>query len=263
MNSFLSAISAGSPSQFRFDRETTPFASVNTPIIGAVSYLVVIFALQKIVKKPMNLKWVEVVHNSFLILLSFSMCSGAVLGMYERIQSEGLSDGLLCGQRTPDKIWDGTAGFWTYIFYLSKYYELIDTVILCLKKKTLITLHVWHHTSMLFVVWSWLYFPWLEGSLWCTFANSLIHTGMYTYYLKATLGEKVWWKKYMTSAQIVQFISGLVVVAIFAYMHSTKGCSGNPTTGFISTAVNCSFLTMFGQFYKKSYTPRPAAKKAA
>ena len=132
----------------------------------------------------MDVKTVETFHNGFLILLSASMCLGALSAILGRVSQEGLVDGFLCGQRAPAQIWDGPAGYWTYVYYLSKYYELFDTVILCLRKKELTLLHLWHHTSMLFVTWSWLAHPWLEGSLWCTFVNSLIHVGMYTYFMK-------------------------------------------------------------------------------
>ena len=35
--------------------------------------------------------------------------------------------------------------FWCYIFYLSKYYELVDTALLMLRGKRVIALHAIHH----------------------------------------------------------------------------------------------------------------------
>ena len=35
--------------------------------------------------------------------------------------------------------------------------------------------------------------------------NLAVHVLMYYYYAQATLGQRVWWKRHLTSAQIVQF----------------------------------------------------------
>lgn len=45
-------------------------------------------------------------------------------------------------------MWDGPIGLAAYIFYLSKYYEFVDTFILVLRKKPVIFLHVYHHAVM-------------------------------------------------------------------------------------------------------------------
>jgi hypothetical protein len=42
----------------------------------------------------------------------------------------------------------GPLGAVTYIFYLTKFYEFMDTFILRLRRKPLLTLHVWHHAVM-------------------------------------------------------------------------------------------------------------------
>ena len=39
----------------------------------------------------------------------------------------------------------GPIYFICYVFYVSKFYELFDTVLIILKKKPLIFLHVYHH----------------------------------------------------------------------------------------------------------------------
>ena len=75
------------------------------------------------------------------------------------------------------QIWNGPLGYFTYMFYLSKYYELIDTVILALRKKPTIPLHVYHHAIMLFGAWAWFAYPYLEVSTCLTpcFEKQYVH----------------------------------------------------------------------------------------
>lgn len=48
--------------------------------------------------------------------------------------------------------------------YHSKYIELFDTVLLIVKKKPVIPLHMFHHAAILFIAWSWLDGSWIAGS---------------------------------------------------------------------------------------------------
>ncbi|MCO5560317.1 hypothetical protein L7F22_013929 [Adiantum nelumboides] len=44
----------------------------------------------------------------------------------------------------------GPVFFWSYVFYLSKFYELLDTFIMILKRRPLTFLHVFHHAIVVF-----------------------------------------------------------------------------------------------------------------
>ncbi len=48
------------------------------------------------------------------------------------------------------------------MFFLTKFWEFIDTFLLAVQQKKLIVLQVWHHCVMPLVCWSWFAFPWLE-----------------------------------------------------------------------------------------------------
>lgn len=44
-----------------------------------------------------------------------------------------------------------------------------------------------------------------------------VHALMYYYYFRTTAGVKIWWKKYLTTLQIIQFITDLGVVYCCTY----------------------------------------------
>jgi hypothetical protein len=144
-----------------------------------------------------------------MIALAVIVLVGTLFGAYQRSQDPRLGGvaGLFCPPKElgSHELMTGSLGFFIYVFHLSKYVELVDTFILIAKGKPVIFLHCYHHCSMLFVTWSWFAFPWLEGAWWCAVVNSIIHSFMYYYYFRTAIPDtKIWWGKYLTSAQIVQ-----------------------------------------------------------
>jgi hypothetical protein len=103
----------------------------------------------------------------------------------------------------------GRLYYWSYIYYLSKYYEFLDTVLLALRKKPTTFLHVFHHAVVVIMAWLWvdqvqsLQFIGL-------LTNTAVHVVMYYYYHLTTIGKSPLWKKFITTMQIVQFVSRCV-----------------------------------------------------
>ena len=239
--------------------------SLRWPILGALAYGVTVWAIKQRTGPPLSLTGIAVVHNAFLIALSAAMAVGAALTLYDRYEAEG-SDGLFCSQRPAANTLDGAAGYWLKVYYVSKFYEFGDTVLLAFKQKPTIPLHLYHHCIMVFLTWSWCAFGWLEGSLWCVLVNSIIHFFMYTYYLLAALGQKVWWKHFLTRCQIIQFVTGFIYVSIFLYRSYTKGCGGpvKVAVAMPTYLVNITFIFMFVQFFKGgAKTKEKQAKKGS
>jgi len=242
------------------------------PACGSVVYLSIIFFLKNIASLPVyQLKEVAVIHNLILISLSVVMFFGGVSSLYDRYAHEGF-DGVFCSQRTQSKVLDGPAGFWIMIFFYSKFYELGDTVLMCLKHKwaNVSFLHVYHHVVMLWLTWSWLRYGWFEGSLWCVIVNSLIHTFMYTHYLLAVLKYTAWWKKYLTTAQLVQFATGTAYVIVYMYNDVSRatavegGCGSSERryTALAASTVNITFIMLFALFFRATYGKSTGAKQA-
>lgn len=103
-----------------------------------------------------------------------------------------------------------------YLNYLFKYYELLDTLFLAVKGKPTPFLHVYHHASVMALC-----FFELEGHAavqWVPITiNLLVHVVMYYYYACASIGIKIWWKKYLTTLQITQFVIDLVAIFYASY----------------------------------------------
>ncbi|XP_053602846.1 very long chain fatty acid elongase 4-like isoform X2 [Plodia interpunctella] len=151
-----------------------------------------------------------------------------------------------------------------YFYFAAKITELLDTVFFVLRKKDnqVTFLHLYHHTCMVLGTFATLkYFP-SHNLLFIGFINSLVHVFMYTYYGLAALGPNVakylTWKKYMTSFQLVQFVS------IIAHHICAVKISDCPPSSGINTFISCNtffFLILFSNFYRKSYKkPKTSGK---
>lgn len=86
--------------------------------------------------------------------------------------------------------------------------------------------------------------------------NSGIHLAMYSYYALSALGPSVrpylWWKRYITQAQIGQFV---LLFAHSLYFTLTQvGYSPYYTYHYIFTTI--VYCLLFGRFYSKAYTKK-------
>jgi len=185
---------------------------------------------------------VSVFHNSVLILFS----GWTFVSLLNVIYKNGVvvQSNYYFADSHFDKI--------IFYFYLSKYYEYVDTFLLYLNGKQPILLQKYHHIGATFV-WHLSYYYKVDAIWIATISNSFVHTIMYSYYLGCLLKIKQVRviKKYITSLQLVQLI---VPNFIILYFYSPP----------VETAENfriiCVFIAyvsilivLFGQFYYKSY----------
>jgi len=195
---------------------------------SVVAYWITLYVLQQWMKdkKPFTLKYISAAHNLIMTLVSLWLALGIGYQMLKTYRNYGLYASY-CGV---NREWDNQLGFWVNWFYLSKYYEFVDTIILVLKKRELGRLHVIHHSITGIISWLAMDAEIIMG--WITaFNNSVIHVFMYWYYFKQTLGYTVWWKKYLTSGQIVQFVIDTTTSYPFLYLWLTgQPCRGNMTS---------------------------------
>ena len=146
--------------------------------------------------------------------------------------------------------------YFVYIHYLSKYFDYFDTLFIILRgkeKQQLSFLHVYHH-STIGIIWGLLlHYGHGNGtaSFGC-FINSIIHLFMYSHYLCTSLGYNNPFKKYITRAQLLQFvlcfIHSLVVIGIEDKVPKKYA--------IIELLYQTSMIILFSKFYYKSYTPK-------
>lgn len=206
-------------------------------------------------KRPMeNLIWPIRAYNAFMVLfnaylyISFSLrvnwgldCWGCGVAM-KRVDEQLLH------------IWELTL--------LSRYFDFFDSVFFVCRKKFdhLSVLHVAHHTLVPIIVW---FAGKLEPTpmiLFAGYINLPIHVIMYSYYCLSTfpnLRKYLWWKKYLTTIQIIQFCIDLAHSAQIIFLPHCKF----HTMTYIQMVFSVTFLYLFGQFYLRSYRSPPASLK--
>merc|ERR1712127_547254 len=157
-----------------------------------------------------------------------------------------------------------------WLFYISKVWDFWDTFFIVIGKKwrQLSFLHVYHHFTIFLFYWldvNAMY----DGDIFLTILlNGFIHTVMYTYYFicmhtkdyKTGKSLPIWWKPFLTSLQLVQFITMMTQAT---YLMFTKTCKGHnmKITGVYFVYIMTLFF-LFLQFFISSYMT-PKKKKTA
>ncbi|TQS34387.1 hypothetical protein Golomagni_05232 [Golovinomyces magnicellulatus] len=121
---------------------------------------------------------------------------------------------------SPGRMWNEGLAFYGWLFYLSKFYEVLDTFIMIVKGKKSGALQTFHHAGAMFCMWSGIRF--MSPPIWMfVFINSAIHTLMYSYYTLTALKLPVsqYLKKLLTLLQITQLIVGTCYAAIHSYIN--------------------------------------------
>lgn len=130
----------------------------------------------------------------------------------------------LLPEGTPDttdvgRLWNEGLAFWGWFFYLSKFYEVIDTAIIVMKGKRSATLQTYHHAGAMLCMWAGIRY--MSPPIWMfVFINSFIHTLMYTYFTLSAINIRVpnALKRTLTTMQITQFVFGASYAAIHLFV---------------------------------------------
>jgi hypothetical protein len=88
------------------------------------------------------------------------------------VDASGLPD-----QSDLGRIWNEGLAFWGWWFYLSKFYEVVDTAILIVKGKRSTTLQKYHHAGAMLSMWAGMRY--MSPPIWIfATVNSFIHALM-------------------------------------------------------------------------------------
>jgi hypothetical protein len=247
------------PSEFKYVSGETPMTHWMYPVVIGAIYMTTILGLRAIMNmtaKRIEARWFAAVHNWNMFAISLVCFVGISYGAIKLSFYHGL-DGLVCDHQRVSA-GKGTLYFWLYIFFLSKFYELLDTVFIVLRKAPLRFLHFYHHSMTFFLCWVCLEYSipvqWIATSL-----NAFVHIPMYWYYFMMVVkpGKQIWWKKYITTIQILQFIIVLIThsSAIIYHYAYAKNCRSYEGYGnLFAGLVIWSYLYLFIDFYRSTYT---------
>ncbi|CAG8726101.1 5379_t:CDS:2 [Funneliformis mosseae] len=264
----FSLVTGKNPNDFAFTEGVTPLSTRYEVVIACITYFAIVFGGQVFMKNRtvIKLRFIFQVHNLLLTLSSLAL----LILFAEQLIPIVFRNGIFYAVCNNDA-WTQRLELLYYLNYLVKYWELIDTVFLVLKKKELEFLHVYHHSMTMALCFSQ-----LEGTTsvsWVPITlNLLVHVFMYYYYFRAAGGARIWWKKYLTTMQIVQFIIDLFFVYFCSYTYFTAtywpwmpnygSCSGSESAAIFGCALLSSYLLLFIGFYKKTYKKGATATKA-
>jgi hypothetical protein len=191
-------------------------------------------------------------HNAILTVFSAVCAYNSVGIIMNHIYTYGLYD-TYCNNIN-STFWNDGFGSWAVIFYVSKYYEFVDTWILVLKGKKASFLQVYHHTGIAYIMWCAV----LSQSSWLLFVvslNSIIHTLMYTYFCIKSISPttEIAIAKYLTMAQIGQFFTGILcTIPIFIYGESCDTQSSRFALACLHT-YGFGLIALFIAFAQKKY----------
>jgi hypothetical protein len=186
---------------------------------------------------PTLLYNLSVIHNGVLVVFS----SWTFLSLSQILYNDGIvfqSNYYFQNQHFDSII---------YWFYISKYYEFLDTFLLYLNGKTPIFLQKYHHIGAV-ICWHLCSVYKVEGIWLATILNSFVHTIMYSYYLGCLLkiNRVRVIKKYITSLQLCQ----LIPQPICLYLYNNDE---NYNILLFFTFYTVGLVMLFGKFYYLNY----------
>ncbi|KAF4657254.1 hypothetical protein FOZ61_006394 [Perkinsus olseni] len=227
-------------------------------------YLIAIPVGQRIMKNrpAFNLKKPLALWNLFLAIFSFIGVTRTVPLLLGGIWYNGPLY-FVC-RNASASYGTGPAGLWISLFMYSKYFELIDTAFLVLRKRNVNFLHWFHHATVLLYCWHAGAYEQPTGIFFATM-NYMVHSIMYFYYFLSSVGHKAKWGLTVTILQITQMFAGMFIVAVHYYSIShVTNCDGAYEDLVAAFLMYTAYMLLFVQFFVGRYVaPKKAAKKAA
>ncbi|KAH8384122.1 hypothetical protein KR009_012195 [Drosophila setifemur] len=232
-----------------------PLVHSHWPVLAILSiYLLVIKWIgPKLMesRKPYDLRGVIKVYNIVQIGYNIAMFTMAVWFML------GPSNyNFKCIKNLPiDHEYKGIERWLSYTYFINKIIDLLETVFFVMRKKDrqITFLHLFHHILMVYFSFVYMYYYGYGGhGFFMCFFNVMVHIVMYVYYYQSAkdAAASLWWKKYITIVQLVQF--GIILTHSI-YTLRQPDC---PSARFAATAaasISSIFLVLFGNFYIRAY----------
>ncbi len=147
-------------------------------------------------------------------------------------------------------------GFINFVYLASKIWEWLDTYILVLSKKPVITLHWFHHMTTFTMAALTHNFP--VGGF--ALINCLVHTVMYMHYARPVR----WARPFITGGQLLQFVI-VISIHVYGYLHPADCFDMQPVLyeWLFCFLVVAGFFVMFALFFAEEYLGGKAKKRSS
>ena len=191
---------------------------------------------------------IRLIHNLGLSLTSLVLFIGIIYSAYESGKFNSIHASL-CSRFLNEDF----AGWIGWYFYLSKYWEWLDTAFLIIGKKEISWLQYTHHMSTAILVYANIFPLVSSASLVACFTNTFVHIFMYLYfaYPKSFLHK---YRQWITNIQIIQHITCL---SSFIYIYSyIDDCYTTHLGIYMALLLYFMYLSFFTAFYIVQYVVR-------
>jgi elongation of very long chain fatty acids protein 4 len=228
------------------------FASVYAICVGYLLFVIFGTALMKAGVPALNTSALQFVYNPLQVIVCSYMCLEAAIQAYRNGYTAAPCNDFNAAKPVMANV--------LYLFFISKILDLCDTffIIMGKKWKQLSVLHVYHHLTVLFFYYI-AYRCAQDGDIYVSIVlNGFVHTIMYTYYFVSSHTREIWWKKYLTSMQLIQF----VLMNVQGYMTYSRECAGMPRkVPILYLGYVQSLFWLFMNFYIRAYVLGGGNKK--
>ncbi|XP_065288453.1 very long chain fatty acid elongase AAEL008004-like [Dermacentor albipictus] len=231
-------------------------------LLGYIYFVKVAGPLWMRDRKPFELKWAVLTYNIFTVIanayFAVRVFQVAYLSGHYNVLCQGIEY-----HNPSERDLEIMRLVWWYC--LVRVADFLDTLFFVLRKKNsqITFLHVSHHAFIVFSGWFYMNFgtdgqPDIGVSV-----NAFVHVIMYSYYFLAALGSSVqkylWWKRYLTQLQIVQFIGLKMHLSITLFYD----CGYPRSLALFALSQGFFGLLLFINFYVRNYVLRMTRGKEA
>lgn len=262
-NAFAAFTPFTSPSSlenYRFIYGETWLSTWQEVIVIVGLYLLAIKLIRQYTQKngAWDLRWLVIAHNTLMCIFSAILFFALSVELWYMFAREGIWSVFCDAEQKHTK---GKAYFYYFLNYFFKYLELFDTILLALRNKPIPFLHWYHHSATLILCWSQLVgqscIQWLPIII-----NLFIHIIMYAYYALVGMRIEIWWKKYLTTLQIIQFVVGLSGCVFIlgskcsvslGLLPASYFCHGHYYGAFFGVFIIASYLLLFIDLFQEKY----------
>ncbi|XXQ29993.1 Elongation of fatty acids protein [Plasmodiophora brassicae] len=240
--------------------ESSTMMTGGVALMGCIFYIVTMKAFwpsKSDTRRPIS-RVIVFLHNILLMVFSIWIFLSTAPDLFKYfIRASSWSDFALTAYQ--DAEWDQFAPF-ASAFYLSKFYEFIDTWIILYKRGRPEMLQMFHHVGAVITMWADVVTKCPATWIFVVF-NSFIHTFMYAYYALTSLHIRPPWKMMITAMQIMQFIIGIgVSYAYFAVpgaLNPRQTMAISLTQGYVGVVLYLFIDFAYRTYYCKTGKARP------